>query len=145
MGKGQPSKKKGVNPKFDRTPRKLTDPISFDDTNFKWRVHNNYIDYDHEEWGWGKVTIQEFFKELLNRLQDYETMTWNEVLRRDSCHDMEASKLSPAAQRRLLQILPDIDTLHQLDMKQPCRLWGYRDRQILYLIWHDPKHTIYPV
>jgi len=113
--------------------------------NFRWRVDGRYIDYDHEEWGWGKVTIQEFFKELLNRLQDCETMTWNEVLRRDSCHDMEASKLSPAAQRRLLQILPDIDTLHQLDMKQPCRLWGYRDRQILYLIWHDPKHTVYPV
>ena len=113
--------------------------------NFRWRVDDRYIDYDHEEWGWGKVTIQEFFKELLNRLQDYETMTWNEVLRRDSCHDMEASKLSPAAQRRLLQILPDIDTLHQLDMKHPCRLWGYRDRQILYLIWHDPKHTVYPV
>jgi len=113
--------------------------------NFKWRVDDRYIDYDHEEWGWGKVTIQEFFKELLNRLQDYETMTWDEVLRRDSCHDMEASKLSPAAQQRLLQILPDIDTLHQLDMKQPCRLWGYRDRQVLYLIWHDPKHTVYPV
>ena len=113
--------------------------------NFKWRVDDRYIDYDHEEWGWGKVTIQEFFKELLNRLQDYETMTWDEVLRRDSCHDMEASKLSPEAQRRLLQILPEIDTLHQLDMKQPCRLWGYRDRQVLYLIWHDPKHTVYPV
>ncbi len=113
--------------------------------NFRWRVDDRYIDYDQEEWGWGKVTIQEYFKELLNRLHDYETMTWDEVLRRDSCHDMEASELSPAAQRRLLQILPDIDTLHQLDMKQPCRLWGYRDRQTLYLIWHDPKHTVYPV
>lgn len=113
--------------------------------NFKWRADERYIDYDHREWGWKKVKIKEFFQKLLPRLQDYETMTWDEVLRRDSCHDMEASKLSPAAQRRLLQILPDIDTLHQLDMKQPCRLWGYRDRQILYLIWHDPKHTVYPV
>ena len=112
---------------------------------FKWRVEDKYIDYDHAEWGWGKVTIQKFFKELLHRLQSYETMTWDEVLRRDSCHDMEASKLSPEAKRRLLQILPEIDTLHQLDMKQPCRLWGYRDRQVLYLIWHDPNHTVYPV
>ena len=145
MGKRQPSKKKGVTPKFDRTPRKLTDPISFDDTNFKWRVHDNYIDYDHAEWGWGNVTIQVFFKDLLRRLQDYETMTWDEVMRRNSCHNMEASKLCQEAQRRLIQILPEIDTLHQLDMKQPCRLWGYRDRQVLYLIWHDPQHTVYPV
>lgn len=113
--------------------------------NFKWRVDDRYIDYDHEKWGWGKVTIQKFFKELLHRLQDYETMTWDEILRRNSCHDMEVSELCGEAQRRLLQIHPDVDTLHQLAMKQPCRLWGYRDRQVLYLIWHDPNHTVYPV
>ena len=144
MPKPNPQKKRSLNP-FRGKPRKFQDPTSFDDTNFKWRVHNNYIDYDHEEWGWGKVTIQKFFKELLNRLQDYETMTWDEILHRDSCHDMEVSKLCAEAQRRLFQIHSDIDTLHQLDMEQPCRLWGYRDRQILYLIWHDPNHNVYPV
>ena len=133
----QPSSKKAVH---------ITENVDgLRQLNFKWCVDDKYIDYDHEEWGWGKVTIQEFFRELLHRLQDYETMTWDEVLRRDSCHDMEASRLSQEAQRRLLQILPEIDTLHQLDMKQPCRLWGYRDRQVLYLIWHDPHHTVYPV
>ncbi len=137
--------KSNFRPKPQKVPRIAENVDGLRQLKFRWRVDDRYIDYNHEEWGWGKVTIQEFFKELLNRLQDYETMTWGEVLRRDSCHDMEASKLSPAAQRRLLQILPDIDTLHQLDMKQPCRLWGYRDRQILYLIWHDPKHTVYPV
>jgi len=44
---------------------------------FKWRVDDGYIDYGHEEWGWGKVIIQKFFKELLPRLQAYETMTWD--------------------------------------------------------------------
>lgn len=137
--------KSNFRPKPQKVPRIAENVDGLRQLNFKWRADDKYIDYDHEEWGWGKVIIQEFFKELLNRLQDYETMTWDEVLRRDSCHNMEASRLSPAAQRRLLQILPDIDTLHQLDMKQPCRLWGFRHLQTFYLIWHDPKHTVYPV
>ncbi len=112
---------------------------------FKWRVDDKYIDYDHEEWGWGKVTIQKFFKELLHRLQDYETMTWDEILRRPSCHDIEASELCGEAQSRLQEMHLDIDTLHQLKITQKCRLWGYRDRQDLYLIWHDPHHTVNPV
>ena len=93
----------------------------------------------------GKVKIQEFFQNILPRLQDYETMTWNDILRRDHCHDWVVSEICAKAQQRLREIHPDIDTLHQIDMQQLCRLWGYRDRQTLYLIWHDPQHTVYPV
>jgi len=113
--------------------------------NFRWRVDDRYIDYDHKEWGWEKVTIQKFFKELLNRLQDYETMTWDEILRHQSCHDMEASELCGDAQRRLQEMRLDIDTLHQLQITQKYRLWGFRHLQTFYLIWHDPNHTVYPV
>ena len=112
---------------------------------FKWRMSETYIDYDHEEWGWEQVEIRQFFQYLLPRLQDYETMTWNEITQRKSCHPLEVRKICPAAKRRLQEIHPDIDTLHQIDMRQPCRLWGYRDRQILYIIWHDPNHSVYPL
>ena len=113
--------------------------------NFKWRMSEEYIDYDHEEWGWGQVRIRQFFHHLLPRLQDYETMTWNDVTQRPSCHPMEVSRICPAAKRRLQETHPDIDTLHQIDMQQPCRLWGYRDKQILYIIWYDPHHSVYPL
>lgn len=143
------SKKKRVKSKFHPKQRKVPHIVEnvdgFRNQNFKWCADDRYIDYDDEEWGWGRVTIQEFFQNLLPRLQDYETMTWSDILRRDSCHDLVVSEICARAQRRLQETQLDIDTLHQIDMKQPCRLWGYRDRQILFLIWHDPRHTVYPL
>jgi len=134
-----------IQPRQQKVPHIAEDVDGLRSLNFKWCADERYIDYDDREWGWKKVKIKEFFQKLLPRLQDYETMTWNEILRRDHCHDMEVGRLCRKAQQRLLETRRDIDTLHQLDMERPCRLWGYRDRQILYLIWHDPKHTVYPV
>lgn len=127
-----------------KTPRIAENVDALATLTFKWRMSETYIDYDHEEWGWGQVGIRQFFQNLLPRLQDYETMTWNEVTQRRSCHPMEVRKICQAAKRRLQEMHPDIDTIHQIDMRQPCRLWGYRDRQILYIIWHDEHHSVYP-
>jgi hypothetical protein len=137
--------KSSFQPKLQKVPRIAENVDSLNSLTFKWRAVARYIDYNHEEWGWGQVTIQEFFQNLLPRLQSYETMTWNDMFQRKSCHSMEVNKICGKAQQRISKMLPDIDTLHQIDMNQLCRLWGYRDRQILYLIWHDPHHTVYPV
>jgi hypothetical protein len=109
---------------------------------FRWRVNYNYIDLDHGEWGWGKLQIVDFFDILVNRLHNYETMTWHELLRRRSCHPMPISKIEPKARNRLYKKCEGIDTLHQIDIDRHCRLWGYKGGQFLYLIWHDPKHTV---
>lgn len=132
-------------PPSGKSIRVPSDIHTIDQQTFKWRVNDNYIDYDHQDWGWNKVGIQEFFQELLHRLHDYESMTWADLLNRRSCHYMPIEKIVNEAQRRLSQRCLDIENLVQIDMKQPCRLWGYRDRQILYLIWHDPQHTVYQV
>ena len=143
------SKKKrakfNLQPDKQKVPHIAENVDALRNQNFKWRVVNNYIDYDHDEWWWREVKIQKFFQKLLPSLQHYETITWNEILRYPSCHDMEINQLCGEAQRRLQEKLPDIDTLHQLKMTNTCRLWGYRHRQTLYLIWHDPNHTVYPV
>ena len=143
-----PKKKRAkfsIQPKQQKVPRIAEDAEHFRNLNFKWCAVESYVDYDHGEWGWRKVKIQEFFQKLLPRLQNYETMSWSDILRHGSCHDMEVSELCGEAKRRLQETLPEIDTLHQLKITQNCRLWGHIDRQILYLIWHDPKHTVYPV
>ncbi|MBA7605625.1 hypothetical protein ES703_12759 [subsurface metagenome] len=132
-------------PRQQKVPHIAEDAERFRKLNFQWRVLERYIDFDHEDWGWGKVTIQEFFLKLLPRLYNYETMTWNDILRRPSCHSIEVSEVCGKAQQRLEEIHPDIDTLHQIDTSRLGRLWGYREHQTMYLIWHDPKHTVYPV
>lgn len=146
MSKRQKKRAKFSTPPLQRkTPHIAENVDDLTTRNFKWRMDEAYIDYDHEEWGWGQVGIRQFFQCLLPRLQDYETMTWNEITQRVSCHAMEVSRICPAAKRRLQEMNLDIDTLHQIDMRQPCRLWGYRDKQILYIIWHDPNHSVYPL
>jgi len=145
MPKRQKRAKFNIPPPQTKSPRIAESVDDLTALNFKWRMDGAYIDYDHEEWGWGQVELRHFFQHLLPRLQDYETMTWNEITQRPSCHPIEVNRICSAAKRRLKGMHPDIDTLHQIDMQQPCRLWGYRDRQTLYIIWHDPNHSVYPL
>ena len=73
--------KSSYQPSSTKAVRIAEDAEGFRKLNFKWRVVERYIDFNHEDWGWEKVTIQEFFLKLLPRLYDYETMTWNDILR----------------------------------------------------------------
>ena len=142
----RPGKSKSLHPYPGKSPLKSQDPSIYEDMQFRWRVTEKYIDYDDEEWGWGRgrIGIRQFFQRLLPRLHQYETMTWNELFNRQSCHAWKVNDMYTDAQRKLREKYPEHDTFHQIDMEQPCRLLGIRDRQILHLIWHDPNHTICP-
>lgn len=144
MVKLEPTKKKSLKPHSRRIPLKKQDPSIYDGMPFRWRVTGKYIDYDDEEWGWGRVSIYEFFQSLLPRLHQYETMTWSELFNRQSCHAWDVNEMHTDAKRKLMEKYPEHDTFHQIDMEQPCRILGIRDRQIIHLIWHDPNHTICP-
>jgi hypothetical protein len=126
----------------EKKPRIPSEAEKFGQQFFRWRVNYNYIDLDHDEWGWRKLGILEFFNILVNRLHDYENMTWDDLLQRKSCHTMPISKIERKAQDRLCEKCEGIDTLHQVDINRRCRLWGYKGGQFLYLIWHDPNHTV---
>ena len=141
----QPQKNKSLHPYPRKSPWKTQDPAIYEDKYFRWRVISKYIDYEDEEWGWGKIDIRHFFQRLLPRLHEYETMTWSELFNRQSCHAWDVNDIPGNAQRKLQGKYPEHDTFHQIDMEKPCRLLGFRDRQMFYLIWHDPNHTICPM
>jgi len=144
MGKKQPSKKKSVTPKFDRTPRKLTDPISFDDTNFKWRVHNSYIDYDHHQFGWRKVKIIHFLRKIVQLLQSYEGLKWHEVKRKPHCHPWGLDEIPKECCSRLEERQIDIEELFQIGLGNKPRIIGYKTGSFFYLMWYDPDHKFCP-
>lgn len=129
-------------PKIEKKPRIPEQASKFGEEFFRWRVSPEFIDLDHEEWGWRKLLIVDFFNILIKRLHAYEDMTWDDLLRRRRCHPMPISAIERKAQDRLCEVCEDIDTLHQIDIDRRCRLWGYKGRQFLYLIWHDPHHTV---
>ena len=113
---------------------------------FRWRVNSKYVDYDHEEWGWGKLSCKNFFEMLEIRLHSFEQMSWGDLEQRKHCHPMPVEKIESDAQSRLCEVCNNqnqVDCLYQIDITPRCRLWGYRDRVIFYLIWHDPNHTVY--
>ena len=139
-----PRRRRELDLKLVKNPLRLQDPSVFEDTFFRWRATDEYIDYDDVDWGWRQVTIDEFFQEILPRLQEYETMTWNDIFGRNSCHYWDINNMPTKARNKLKSKYPQHDTFHQIDLEQPRRLLGWRDRQILFLIWYDPKHTVCP-
>jgi len=127
-------------------PRAIEDVSHIGRQFFRWRVSNKYVDYGHADWGWGKLSCRDFFQILIDRLHDFEQTSWEDLERRRSCHPMPVENIEASAQQRLNEVCGDeIDSLYQVDISPKCRLWGYRDRTILFLIWHDPKHTVYLV
>lgn len=111
---------------------------------FRWRINDNYIDMEHDEWGWGDVSISDFFEILKESLQKYEDMSWEALLNRSSCHPLPVHKATRRARDRFVAICPDVATLHQVDFSKLGRVWGVKTGQYFQLVWHDPHHTVCP-
>ena len=126
MAKGQPSKRKGTNPKSDKSPRKFSDPISYDDKNFSWRVHDNYIDYDHDAFGWAKVDIKHLLRKIVQPLQSFEGYTWHEVKQKRHCHYWGLDEIPKECYARLEERQLDIEELFQIGLGNKQRIIGHK-------------------
>jgi hypothetical protein len=98
------------------------------------------------DWGFSDVGCSIIWKQIIPFLHQIETRTWGELYggRDTSNHPMPVEKIEDEAKARLSEIGRDeFETLFQLNVRGGIRLWGIRDRQIFYLLWYDPKHTVY--
>jgi hypothetical protein len=84
--------------------------------------------------------------EVLERLKQFESMTWLEIERGTGSHFVEDhSKLCKQARDRLVEIeQDDTETLFSLRLAGRRRIWGIRDRGVLRFLWWDPEHEVYP-
>ena len=144
MRKGQPKKRKGVNPRAGRNPTKLHDPITYDDRNFSWRVHDDYIDYEHREFDWAKVTILDFLRKIVQRLQSYEGLVWHDLKRDRRCHTWGLDEIPRECYARLEERQIDITQLYQIPLGNKPRIIGYKTGSTFYLMWWDPEHKFCP-
>lgn len=142
--KRMPYRSGSTNPPLQNIARKAQDPDIFEVKNFLWRADDNYIDYDDEEWGWCEVPMQKFFNKCLRYLQHYEGKTWAQIKQEGHCHPVSLEDIVPKAQRIILNRFGDMNDLWQVKAEGRCRLFGWKDKQLFYLIWHDEKHTVYP-
>ncbi len=94
-------------------------------------------------------------KELVSELKAYEGLTWNEILsasggkkkgRGTNNHSIQISELIQEAQKRLVELnFDNEDVIFSLRISARKRLWGFRQGNILEIVWFDTNHEIYPI
>lgn len=147
MAKKNKKPKRKFNPSSSKEPR----TAQKDQLMFRWRT--DYADLSSEEWGWGRVDISQFFGNIVRRLHNIEDSKWAELIGTDMVHFTEPFKIVRKAQRRL-ELLANGSTIPEDLIKtdlasihlagQPV-IWGYKVGRLFYLLWFDPKHSVYPV
>lgn len=146
MGRKSRSKSRERKPawkKFveSKTPRIEEDPSS-DTKLFCWQISN--ADQDGP-FGWQVVTERNLWKEIFDKLGDYETLTWVEAQQTGRNHQVAKQDLIGEAQKRLREIgLDDYDHLFSLHLSGLKRVWGIRNKNALQILWWDPEHKICP-
>ena len=131
------------------------DPSHLDRETIVWRF--SLVDEDGP-WGWRTVAARLWWGEILPRLKNFETMTWEEILkasggrsRGNNSHHVLTEKLTRQAKNRLAEIQnEDVSQLFSLRLTATTRIYGIRDRRALKLLWYDPHHgdnskAVYPV
>lgn len=150
------------NPKFKQAPKNhnptfVCDPDSFD--RMLLRIQFDLMDFDHEIWGWEKLTKEQHIS-FLKFVHGLEKQTWAEIksaaggkAHGTNHHSIELYKFSKIAQKRLQFLNLDMivgDSLFSLRLSSIVRIYGARENQYFKPIWHDPFHdqpdkAVYPL
>lgn len=114
-----------------------------EDTDLQYPVFS--FKYSHSSYplhDWGKREL----KGLMKYLKMMESLTWKRIktdgrdgsLRFTSINQRDFPKEIPSS----LNISPD-ETLIEITVGDPCRLFGFRTGRIFNVIWFDKNHNVY--
>lgn len=106
-----------------------------------WRVGS--VDWGGP-YGWGALSEPARIKELCDRLRSFESMSWVEIESSGS-HNIAVEDICKAARDRLQELnQDDVDELFSLRVTGERRVLGFREANILRLLWWDPNHEVCP-
>lgn len=116
--------------------------------NIRWDL--TATDLDHPDFGFELAWERSNWDELMSRMKDFESWTYNQLVtddRHDSSGIIKVHKLGNDAQERLDELdLEDLDVLLKFEITSACRLWGYtRGNGVCVVLWYDPLHKVYPL
>lgn len=97
-------------------------------------------------YGWEILDTEKLIS-LKNKLSNFESMTWSEILiqGKKSHHLVKIESLSKEAQKYLEKMgLDDVEELVSLRLSGEERVWGILAEGILNLLWWDPEHQVCP-
>ena len=130
----------------NRTPSLRKSPISppivsTQSRKLVWKVAE--ID-DNSPWGWNQITCPDFLRNIWDKLRNFETMTWGEILGRHH-HAIAVNDIIEPAQNRLVQLgHDDQEELVSFRLSNTERIWAIRSGEEAFLLWWDPNHEICP-
>jgi hypothetical protein len=123
------------------TNKEVRTPLISSDVFPSWR----FSTVDHSgPYVWPKGT--EIEQQIVNRLHDFDSMTWAQIEGPDH-HFLTQGSLSNDAKKRLEEIGRDdeIDLLFSFHLQGEPRIICIRERSVAKLLWYDPKHGVCPV
>ena len=94
-------------------------------------------------WAWSNMTAQEG-KKFAAACKGWESMTPSEVFRASGNKPVSHNSMCSEAQARLLEIELDDHEIWELRLSGKTRIWGVRERNVFYVVWWDPDHTVCP-
>lgn len=125
-------------PPMGKYPRVQYEPDKILDKRISW--HIRIIDR-RGPFGWEKVGATTLWEGVFPKLSSFEGLTWQEIFRHEKNHPIKKNELSREAKKRLSEIeQDDIDGLISLGITKVKRILGIQDRNILKVLWWDPKH-----
>lgn len=97
-------------------------------------------------WGLEKIDSVRVLKNLHEKLRNYSTRAWGEIISDNNNNaSISVKKLVRNARKRLVKLkLDDHDELFHFQLSRKERLWGFRKSNDFYIIWWDPDHEICP-
>jgi hypothetical protein len=99
-----------------------------------------------DPYGWHEIDACTLLR-IHRFLSNLESMTWAEILIKGKKHhhSVSVSKICAAAQQRLADLDLVLDDLVSLALSNTERIYGYLVNGVLFLLWWDPCHQVYPV
>ena len=128
-----------IAPERDRVVKNRTNPESYYAEHPAWNFHV----CDSECWSLSGVIGQGiFFSEIFPFLQQTETRTWSEILVQSEKqnHPIDAKTLNPAAQKRLVELHLELDSVISLRMTATHRIYGFMVGKVFHILWIDTEH-----
>ena len=90
------------------------------------------------------ITCPDFLRNIWDKMRNFETMTWDEILGRHH-HAIAVNDIIEAAQNRLEKLGHDDQAeLVSFRLGNTERIWAIRSGSEAFLLWWDPDHKICP-
>ncbi|MHA1541133.1 MAG: hypothetical protein ACTSXL_01405 [Alphaproteobacteria bacterium] len=139
--------------KKDSEARLREDPDKYKKENFQYIFSKEYIDFDDKEYGFDKLSFQEYFCKLVTYFDHLTQSSWKQIedrigrgsKKKPSNHSFtyEDIKCKKTRKRFFNKCGEQCSVLFQIALTNKIRIHGFKNGSIFYPIWYDPEHKLF--